>query len=85
MADTVWGEVQRVLGPDTFEMLVTREGNGNAFRYGPMERIRISALIDDGATRVPDPDRKRLSDKHVRCAILGRDSRSTLIADVTVL
>jgi len=85
MADTIWGQVQTVLGPDIFEVLVTREGEGNAFDYGPMERVRIGAMTDPGAGIVPDPDRKRLIDKHVRCSILGRDSKSTIIADVTVL
>jgi hypothetical protein len=87
MADTIWGQVQKVLGPASFEMLVTREGEGNAFRYGPIERIRIGALTDPEAEaqRVPNPDRKRLMDKKIRCSILGRDSQKTLVADVTVL
>ena len=85
MSDTVWGEVQTVLGPDVFEMIVTREGRGNVFNYGPMERVRVGALTDPGAGIVPDPDHKRLLDKRVRCAILGRESNNTLVADVTVL
>jgi hypothetical protein len=85
MADTIWGEVQTILGNDTFEMLVTREGDGNAGTYGPLERVRIGALTDPGAGVVPNPDRRRLQDKNVRCAILGRQSNDTLIAEVTIL
>jgi hypothetical protein len=35
--------------------------------------------------KMPDPDRPRLLDKKVRCAVLGRESTNTLVADVTVL
>jgi hypothetical protein len=85
MADTIWGQIQAILGPGVYELLVTREGDGNVFNYGPMEQIRIGALTDPEAGIVPDPDRKRLIDKHVRCSILGRESTETLVADVTVL
>jgi hypothetical protein len=87
MADTIWGQIHRILGPDRFELLVTREGHGNALDYGPLERIRIATLTDpemDGF-KMPDPDRPRLLDKKVRCAVLGRESTNTLVADVTVL
>ncbi len=85
MADTIWGEVQTILGNDTFEVFVTREGEGNAHTYGPMERVRIGALTDPGAGIVPNPDRRQLQNKKVRCAVLGRESTDTLVADVTVL
>ena len=85
MADTIWGEVQTILGSEMFEMLVTREGEGNAHTYRTMERVRIGALTDPGAGLVPDPDRRQLQDKKVRCAVLGRESTDTLVADVTVL
>jgi len=85
MADTIWGEVQTILGSDMFEILVTREGEGNAHTYRTMERVRIGALTDPGAGLVPDPDRRQLQDKKVRCAVLGRESNDTLVADVTVL
>lgn len=87
MSDTIWGQVQRVLGPDRFEILVTREGSGNAYSYGPLERVRVGALTDPEMedVAVPDPDKPRLLDKRVRCAVLGRESTNTLVADVTVL
>ena len=87
MSDTIWGQVQRVIASDRFEILVTREGDGNAYSYWPLERVRIGALIDPEMEgfKVPDPDKPRLVDKRVRCAVLGRESTNTLIADVTVM
>lgn len=87
MADTIWGQVQAILGHDRFEILVTREDDGNVVEYGPFEEIRIGTITEPetDAKRVPDPDRKKLMDKMVRCSILGRDSNDTLVADVIVL
>lgn len=89
MADTLWGDVLRVIDGDTFDAKITHQHKDNKYKYNAKERIRINAIDAPELPSPPGYDAKqrlqnRIGGKHVRLVVHGRDNFSRLVCDVSL-
>ena len=90
MADSIRGQVIRIIDGDTFDMKVTHVGQNNKHEYGGKERIRIASidapeLNELGGERSRAVLERLLLGKEVRCYVQARDTYGRLVCKVTVL
>lgn len=89
MADTIWGNVLRVIDGDTFDVQVTHYSPQNQQRYNNTERIRLASgnapeltsLLGFSAKQQLE---RRISGKFVRLTVHTRDIYGRLVCDVNV-
>lgn len=88
--DTIRGRVVNTVDGDTFDMVVTRIGKNNQYRYNDSERVRIASidapeLSSKGGQRSRQVLQKKLHGKEVRCHVQARDEYERIVAQVQVL
>ncbi len=89
MADTIWGNVTKVIDGDTFEMNVTHISKNNQFNYNPIERIRLAGgnapeLSDKDGQSAKNRLKNKIDGKNVKCIVQSRDVFRRLVADVSL-
>jgi len=90
MADTLWGNVIRVIDGDTFDARVTHYSPQNRSRYNNIERIRLASANAPELTGLFGFSAKqqlehRISGKFVRLTVHTRDIYGRLVCDVSVV
>ena len=88
MADTIWGNVIRVVDGDTFDVQVTHYSPQNRIRYNNTERIRLASVNAPELTSLLGVSAKqqlgrRISGRFVRLTVHTRDIYGRLVCDVS--
>lgn len=89
MADTLWGDVIRVVDGDTFDVRVTHYSRQNQFRYNNIERVRLAwtdapEIATVGWITATQKLERRFGGKHVRLTVHTRDVYGRLVCDVSL-
>ncbi len=89
MADTLWGDVIRVVDGDTFDVRVTNYSRQNQFPYNTVERVRLASTHAPELTSVSGCTAKqrlanRVWNRRVRLTVYTRDVYGLLVCDVSL-
>lgn len=88
MVDIIWGNGNKVLSNDTFEINVTHRKDGNSLNYSDTEKIKITSADIPGLSQNTSEWTKEIlercvKDAFLKCEVQGKDNSGILLSRVS--